>query len=66
MVLSIDPNKVSVIDSECRACGQAGQMRILPTNIPNFREIILMSFACPHCGHTENDVQEAAELGVGA
>lgn len=29
------------------------------TSIPYFREIILMSFRCEHCGAENNEVQDA-------
>ena len=29
------------------------------TSIPYFREIILMSFRCEHCGAENNEIQDA-------
>jgi zinc finger protein len=36
--------------------------RLLLTKIPYFREIILMSFSCDHCGFSNNEVQTAGTL----
>jgi zinc finger protein len=36
--------------------------RLLLTSIPYFREIILMSFSCDHCGFSNNEVQPAGTL----
>ena len=40
-----------------------GTTRLLLTRIPMFREIVLMSFSCPHCGWTNNEVQSAETIG---
>ena len=44
------PNLVEEIESMCINCEQNGTTRLLLTKIPFFREVILMSFSCPHCG----------------
>lgn len=36
-----------------------GTTRLLLTQIPYFREIILMSFSCDHCGLQNNEIQAA-------
>ena len=36
-----------------------GMTRLLLTKIPFYREIILMSFECEHCGFKNNEVQTA-------
>jgi hypothetical protein len=41
---------VEEIESLCINCEQNGTTRLLLTKIPFFREVIIMSFACPHCG----------------
>jgi hypothetical protein len=32
------------------------------TSIPYFREIILMSFRCEHCGGENNEIQDAGTI----
>jgi len=32
------------------------------TSIPFFREVIVMSFRCEHCGHTNNEIQSAGKI----
>ena len=39
-----------------------GTTRLLLTKIPFFREIVLMSFSCPHCNFTDNEVQPAGRI----
>lgn len=36
-----------------------GTTRLLLTKIPYFREIVIMSFSCDHCGFQNNEVQPA-------
>lgn len=40
-----------------------GITKLLLTKIPFFKEIVLMSFDCPHCGFQNNEIQSAGEIG---
>ncbi|KAH8283311.1 hypothetical protein KR054_000607 [Drosophila jambulina] len=55
-------DEVVEIESACMACFRTGTTRLLPTKIPFFREVVLMSFRCEHCGHTNNEMQSASEI----
>lgn len=35
---------------------------MLLTSIPYFREVIIVSFKCPHCHHSNNSIQSAGEI----
>lgn len=37
-----------------------GTTRLLFTRLPYFREVVLMSFECPHCGWKNNELQPAS------
>ncbi|KAI4999369.1 hypothetical protein ZWY2020_003958 [Hordeum vulgare] len=50
------------IESLCMRCGENGTTRLLLTTIPNFREVVLMAFECPHCSERNNEVQFAGQL----
>ncbi|ALC49477.1 Zpr1, partial [Drosophila busckii] len=54
--------EVVEIESACMNCFQTGTTRLLPTKIPFFREVVLMSFKCEHCGYTNNEMQSASEI----
>jgi zinc finger protein len=58
------PNHYSatVIESYCTECEQNGQTVILMTKIPFFREVIISSFSCEHCGNRNNQVQFGGKL----
>ncbi|KAI4200378.1 MAG: hypothetical protein LQ346_002388 [Caloplaca aetnensis] len=53
---------VDVIESLCINCEENGETRLLLTKIPYFREIILMSFSCPHCNFSNTDIQSAGQI----
>ncbi|KAL0219745.1 hypothetical protein P9112_005398 [Eukaryota sp. TZLM1-RC] len=53
---------ITEVDSLCMSCQEEGVTRILLTKIPFFREIIVMSFSCPHCGFRSTDVQHGGEI----
>ncbi|CAK9304039.1 unnamed protein product [Gordionus sp. m RMFG-2023] len=55
-------DEVYKIPSLCPNCEKQGLTQILPTNIPFFREVIITSFCCPHCNHTNNEIMQAEEI----
>ncbi|CAO2820018.1 unnamed protein product [Amaranthus hypochondriacus] len=50
------------VESLCMRCGENGTTRLMLTQIPHFRKILLSAFDCPHCGERNNEVQFAGEL----
>ena len=57
-----DQKIVDEIESLCMNCQADGITRLLLTRIPFFREIVIMSFSCPHCGFQNNEIQSAGEI----
>jgi len=45
------------IESLCVSCYKEGVTKLLLTKIPHYKEIILMSFNCDHCGFNNNEIQ---------
>jgi zinc finger protein len=45
------------IESLCMNCHENGMTNLLLTKIPSFKEVILMSFHCKHCGFRNNEIQ---------
>jgi len=39
-----------------------GVTRLLLTKIPFYKEVILMSFNCDHCGYKNNEIQSATKV----
>nr|GAT56314.1 zinc-finger protein ZPR1 [Mycena chlorophos] len=59
----LDEDKaVEEIESLCMKCHEQGVTRLLLTSIPYFREVIVMSFRCEHCGWQNNEVQAASTI----
>lgn len=50
------------IQSLCMNCHEEGVTRLLLTRIPYFREIVIMSFSCSHCGFQNNEIQSAGQI----
>ncbi|KZP01457.1 zf-ZPR1-domain-containing protein [Calocera viscosa TUFC12733] len=50
------------VESLCMSCGEQGVTRMLLTSIPYFREVIVMSFRCEHCGNQNNEIQSASTI----
>lgn len=53
---------IQEVESLCMNCRENGTTRMLLTRIPYFREIIIMSFECPHCGLKNSEIQPAAQI----
>uniref|UniRef100_A0A1I7YZN6 Zpr1 domain-containing protein n=1 Tax=Steinernema glaseri TaxID=37863 RepID=A0A1I7YZN6_9BILA len=51
------------IESLCMQCHENGITRLMCTRIPYYRQVIIVSFSCEHCGHRNNELQsgEAAQ-----
>jgi zinc finger protein len=63
LVVNVDPeNPVTEIESLCMNCQEKGTTRLLMTKIPFFKEVIVMSFSCPHCGYKNTGIEDATEL----
>ncbi|XP_023600086.1 zinc finger protein ZPR1 isoform X3 [Myotis lucifugus] len=50
------------IESLCMNCYRDGVTRLLLTTIPFFREVIVSSFSCEHCGWNNTEVQSAGRI----
>ncbi|KAF2198595.1 zf-ZPR1-domain-containing protein [Delitschia confertaspora ATCC 74209] len=57
-----DTKVVDEIESLCMNCHENGTTRLLLTRIPFFREIVIMSFDCPHCNFKNSEIQPAGEI----
>jgi len=53
---------VTEIESLCFSCGENGTTKLLLTKIPFYKEIILMSFECEHCGCKNNEIQSGDKI----
>ncbi|XP_050556691.1 zinc finger protein ZPR1 [Spodoptera frugiperda] len=59
--------EVTEIESLCMNCHEDGITRLLLTRIPYYKNVVVMSFSCEHCGYQNNELQpggSVAERGV--
>ncbi len=60
-----DWNGLDVIpNSLCTQCGGTGTTTLLLHKIPFFKELIIASFVCQDCNHTNNEVTFGGEIQV--
>jgi zinc finger protein len=50
-------NEVYELHAECPACGKPCTVNMKKTNIPHFKEVIIMATVCDHCGFRTSDVK---------
>ncbi|KAK8770233.1 hypothetical protein V5799_013303 [Amblyomma americanum] len=60
--LSADHPEVTELESLCLRCRENGTTRLLLTKIPFYREVVVMSFCCDHCGWQNSELQPAATV----
>ena len=59
-----DIEKPMEIESLCPNCHKNGITKIISINIPFYRQVIVMSFACEHCGLKNNNLQSGEQAQV--
>lgn len=52
------------IESLCMNCHQQGTTRLLLTSIPFYKDVVLMSFSCPHCHYRSSEVQPGGAIAA--
>lgn len=54
--VSLGRSEVILIPSHCPNCGTEGDSKTAVTDIPHFKEVIIMAFDCGFCGFRNNEV----------
>lgn len=54
--------EVMSIPSDCYNCSKEGEVRSCVTDIPFFKEMLIMSFVCDHCGYRNVEVKGGGEV----
>uniref|UniRef100_F1L0M8 Zinc finger protein ZPR1 n=1 Tax=Ascaris suum TaxID=6253 RepID=F1L0M8_ASCSU len=52
-----DEERPVEVESLCTNCGKNGTTCIMCTRIPYYRQVIVMSFTCEHCGYRNSELQ---------
>nr|GMD03218.1 zinc finger protein ZPR1-like [Ipomoea batatas] len=56
------PEEVMVFPSTCGACAARCECRMFITNIPYFREVIVMASACDACGYRNSELKPGGSI----
>ncbi|CBY20763.1 unnamed protein product [Oikopleura dioica] len=60
--INADADSITKVESLCMNCHENGETIIMMTKIPFFKEMIVMSFHCQHCGFRNNEVQSGGKV----
>lgn len=55
-------NEPFIVQSMCINCEKNGTTTMLLTNIPFFREIVVVSFCCDECSYRNSEIQFGGQL----
>ncbi|KAG5438550.1 hypothetical protein PCANB_002654 [Pneumocystis canis] len=59
---NIHPDEVHKFPSTCPSCTKSCDTNMKLINIPYFKEVIIMSTVCDHCGYKSNEVKTGGEI----
>jgi zinc finger protein len=51
-----------IIASLCGNCSETGETKLITTKVPQFQEIVIISFSCPSCSFTLTEVQPITKV----
>lgn len=60
--VNVVDDEVFELHSECPACSKPCTVNMKKTNIPHFKEVIIMATVCDHCGYRTSDVKTGGEI----
>ncbi|CAL6060111.1 ZPR1_zinc-finger domain-containing protein [Hexamita inflata] len=60
--MNLDIGKQMTMASYCTNCGKQAVTRMLFITVPKFREMMVSSIKCRHCGFFGRDIQQVAEI----
>jgi len=54
--------EVYIFPGSCSSCGHPSDTLIKKVNIPYFKDVLIMSTNCDHCGYRDNEVKSGAAI----
>eukprot|EP01112_Ceratiomyxa_fruticulosa_P017640 TRINITY_DN5536_c0_g1_i1.p1 TRINITY_DN5536_c0_g1~~TRINITY_DN5536_c0_g1_i1.p1 ORF type:complete len:526 (-),score=131.00 TRINITY_DN5536_c0_g1_i1:100-1677(-) len=48
----------------CTSCGEPGELRMVQTSIPYFKDIVLMAYNCEYCGYKSNEIKAGGAISA--
>jgi zinc finger protein len=62
-VIHAELGEMTELESMCPKCEENGTTRLMITDIPFFKKIIVSSFVCPHCHESNTEITFGGEYG---
>lgn len=56
------PEEVMCMDLACPVCNRVSQQKMVCTEIPHFKEIILMAYLCNYCGYKSTEIKSGGAI----
>ena len=53
----INNDSVTRFETPCQNCDQDGELKTCQTDIPFFKEVVIMAFSCENCGFRSNEIK---------
>ncbi|ETN41712.1 uncharacterized protein HMPREF1541_03648 [Cyphellophora europaea CBS 101466] len=60
--VNVVDGEVYELQSHCPACSKSCTVNMKKTNIPHFKEVIIMATVCDHCGYRTSDVKTGGAI----
>jgi zinc finger protein len=60
--VNVVDGEVYELQEECPACAKPCTVNMKKTNIPHFKEVIIIATVCEHCGYRTSDVKTGGEI----
>ncbi|KAJ3510476.1 hypothetical protein NLJ89_g4648 [Agrocybe chaxingu] len=60
--IPITDDEIFVFPGSCSSCGHLIQTHMKKVNIPYFKDILIMSTNCEHCGYRDNEVKSGSAI----
>lgn len=60
--VDIVDNEIYELHAECPACSKPCTVNMKRTNIPHFKEVIIIATVCDHCGYRTSDVKTGGAI----
>jgi zinc finger protein len=54
--------RIAILKVDCYTCFKESELRTFQCEIPFFKEVIIMSFKCHHCGYKDTEVKIGGEV----
>lgn len=60
--VNVVDSEIYELHSECPACSKPCTVNMKKTNIPHFKEVIIIATVCDHCGYRTSDVKTGGAI----